>query len=382
MKRIVCVFLAVCLCIALTACGDPTPEKITEETVKIVLVCAGDREEETSQAAAYVEQLKTAAQMIGLKKEQYAVCDGVPDTYENAVEKAVISYIRDGYSIVFGAEAGYASAMKKLAAKYPRVTFVQIGDADETLPNYYAYQVKAYEGAYLCGLVAGEFSKSGNLGVLTADTTSVQSHQLANAFLLGAQVRKPNAKVFVAALANGGHSSPLSLLSHKDCDGVLIAVDNKEAVDFAKSGGMRVYTALGRADTDTVTYRVTLQHTNQMVNTFQNVLDKQAPYYSRMHVGYADGFLQCENGYEEDNAQATILSNAAKAVFVQGKWDVFAGVKLAWDGTVQAFAETPTAVKDAEGTIRIPAGAGMPASETLTGMDWFMQGITVIDTGA
>ena len=51
-------------------------------------------------------------------------------------------------------------------------------------------------------------------------------------------------------------------------------------------------------------------------------------------------------------------------------------------GTVQAFAETPTAVKDAEGTIRIPAGAGMPASETLTGMDWFMQGITVIDTGA
>ena len=78
--------------------------------------------------------------------------------------------------------------------------------------------------------------------------------------------------------------------------------------------------------------------------------------------------------------QAYMLSDAAKTYLKKGEWNVFAGVKLAWDGTVNMFAESPAAVKDTEGTVRIPAGAGTPTAETLNGMDWWMQGITVLNT--
>ena len=98
-----------------------------------------------------------------------------------------------------------------------------------------------------------------------------------------------------------------------------------------------------------------------------------------MRVGYADGFLHGENGFEEDSADGYIVPDAAKTFFMKEQWDVFSGVKLAWDSTVATFAETPTAVKDAEGKIRIPAGAGIPTDETLSGMDWWMQGVTVTE---
>ena len=91
------------------------------------------------------------------------------------------------------------------------------------------------------------------------------------------------------------------------------------------------------------------------------------------------GELLRENGFEEDSADGYIVPDAAKTFFMKEQWDVFSGVKLAWDSTVATFAETPTAVKDAEGNIRIPAGAGIPTDETLSGMDWWMQGVTVIE---
>ncbi|MBP3381653.1 MAG: BMP family ABC transporter substrate-binding protein [Clostridia bacterium] len=380
MKRYMCILLGICFLISLTACGDPTPQKIDEETVKIVVICDGDAEDETSQAAAYETQLQTAAQMMGLQEEQYEVCDGIAESDSSFTEKAAVTYIKDGYSIVFGAEAGYAPVMKKLAAKYPRVTFVQIGDADASLPNYYAYHVKTYEGAYLCGLVAGGFAKTGKLGMLAEDLTTPETHQMANAFLLGAQVRKPQATLFVtAAKGTTDYASPLSQLVHKECEGVLITVDSKEAVDYAKESNMRLYTVYGRPNTDDVAYRVEIRHQGQMADTFQAVLSGKTPYYNHMRVGYADGFLQGENGFEEDSADGYIVPDAAKTFFMKEQWDVFSGVKLAWDSTVATFAETPTAVKDAEGNIRIPAGAGIPTDETLSGMDWWMQGVTVIE---
>jgi len=135
-------------------------------------------------------------------------------------------------------------------------------------------------------------------------------------------------------------------------------------------------------------------------DTLQAILSKDTPYYNDMYVGYAEGFLQCEAGIEETVRQnpeelvqqedetgaaetvagdAFLVPSEVQKLLFKGKWDVFSGVTLAWDGVAFAFAETPAAVKDAEGTVRIPAGAGLPTKETLSGMNWFMQGVTVYD---
>ncbi len=377
MKRIFCIWLAICFCISLTACGDTTPTEINEKNLKAVVICAGDAAQETSQAAVFAQELQTTAQMLGLQEEQVAVCGGIAANDKKAVEEAVRTYIKDGYSVIFGAEEGYAPIVKKLAAKFPRVTFAQIGDADETLPNFYAYRLKAYEGAYICGLVAAKFAENDTLGMLASDVNSAASRQMANAFLLGARVIRPTATLLVAQADTATYRVAVAALDERQCSGVFMPMDFKAAIDLASRSGLRVYTMFGKPDTETVLYSVTPRHRNQLVDTIQAVLSKTQPYYNNMQLGYADGFLQGTAGVEEGLSDVDMLPAAAQKVLVRKNWDVFSGVSLVWDGTVNAFAQTPTAVTDAQGNVRIPAGAGMPSAETLRNMDWWIEGISL-----
>lgn len=384
MKRIFCFFMAALLLVSFTACGDPTPEEINEKTLKVVMLCSGDAEVKTSQAAAYAAQLKAAAEMVQVKDAQYELCDGIAPNNPALIEDAVLTYIKDGYSVVCGTSAGYASAMKKLAKAYPRVTFVQVGEADETLPNYYAYNLKTYEGAYLCGLTAGFFTENDTLGMLVSETESVEVHQMANAFLLGARVKSPEATLKLAVAANEEESRTAAYaLSLEGCDGVLVTNDSPAAIDFLREGETRVYTVYGQPEMDEwVTYAVTVTHQNQLGDTLQAVLSADKPYYNGMYVGFADGFLECHNGFDKEGVagDAFLVPSEAQTLLRKVKWDVFSGIKLAWDGSAFAFAETPAAVRDADGNVRIPAGAGIPTKDTLAGMNWWMQGVSVLQS--
>ncbi len=378
MKRFFCVLLAICFCVSLTACSDPTPPEINKKNLKILLVCEGEVAQETSQAAIYASELQEVAQSFGIDTQRIMISDGITAANVAFVESVMRSYIKDGYRVVFGVEEGYAEATKKLAAEFPYVTFIQVGEADASLPNFFAYQVKGYEGAYLCGLVAGELSEGGNLGMIAANTNSAQTRQMANAFLLGARVRKPQATLVVTAANISTYRTVVTALEEQDCEGVLVTNDCADTVDFAKNAGMRVYTALGPYDDEMVTFNVAAQHRNQWTDTLQALLFNATPYYNDMRVGYAEGFLQCRRGFEQETDTVyTFLVKAAQTMLIKGTWDVFSGVSLTWDSIVQAFAETPTALKDTSGTIRIAAGAGVPTTETLRGMDWWLEGITV-----
>lgn len=383
MKRVFCVVMAVLLCVALTACGDPTPKEITEQTLKVAIICAGDSQVETSQATAYAQQLQNAAQMVQLQSGQYAICDGISPNNAALAEEAIRDCIEDGFGVVCGTAAGYAPAMKKLAAEYPRVTFVQVGEADETLPNYYAYQVKTYEAAYFCGLVAGFHTQSGKLGMIVSETESVEAHQMANAFLLGVQVKKPDATLLVQkAFAEEENRVAANNLYLEGCDGILVTTDSAEALSFLGEGGIRTYVVYGQPEMkDTVGYAVTVTHQNQLGDTLQAVLSKQKPYYNNMYVGYADGFLQCQSGFDGGGSNDAVSVPAeVQKLLRKGTWDVFSGVKLAWDGMAYMFAETPAAIRDADGNVRIAAGAGIPTAETLNGMNWWMQGVSVLQS--
>ncbi len=377
MKRFFCVLFAVILCISLAACGSPTPKEINEKTVKIVVVCEGDEQEETSQAAVYAAELEAVASAMGIEEEQLTVCDGISAADSAFAEAAIRSYIKEGYSIVFGTLPGYAVATKKLAAEFPRVTFIQVGDADASLPNFYAYRLKMYEGAFLCGLAAGKTAAGDMFGMVASSIDSIETHQMANAFLLGARVGKPQATLKVAQGDVTTYATAISALQQQGCEGLLMTIDSEDAIDFAESADLRIYTVFGRPDTDIVDFSVTVHHRNQLGDTVQAVLSHVTPYYNNIQVGYADGFLQCVQGFDEEGNDVTALVRALQAVLSKGTWDVFSGVKLAWDATVQAFAPTPAAIKDTDGTVRIAAGAGLPTAETLNGMDWWMEGVSV-----
>lgn len=376
MKRMFCIALAIVLCVVFTACGDPTPAEINQKTIKVVLVCAGDAKDPQTQAAAYAAQLQNAAEMVELKDTQYTVCDGVATTNSALAEDAVRKYIKDGYSVVIATETGYAPAMKRLAAEYPRVTFVQVGAADETLPNYYAYRLKSYEGAYMCGLVAGCSTDKTTFGMIATSLETAEAHQLANAFLWGVQVTKPTATLLVVKKGED-YLSAVATMKNNKCGGVLVTTDHPQTVTSLQEGNIPVYTVYGNCDMEAVTCRVVSYARNQLGDTLQALLTDGKPSYNNMSVGYADGFLSCDIGPAAD-VEGRTMTEAMKKIFLSGKWDVFSGTRLVWDMHVGDFAQSPVACKDTEGTVRILAGANTPVNELLDEMFWWAEGIKII----
>lgn len=388
MKRVLSLLLIAVLCLSMTACGfgDPTPEEINFETLKVGVICTTDEEDDATEAAAYTEQILTAVKGVGLEKDQVIVYTDVSTTNSALAEEAIEECIREGCAVIFGTSTGFETAMKAKAAAYPRVTFVGLGSADSTLSNYFAFRIKMYEGAYLSGLIAGIQSKEGKLGMIApAGATDAETCQIANAFLLGARVEKPAATLTListgAAQSESKEDAAVKTLQDAGCDMVLIATKGSAARTAAVDADMKVFTlsTMPDANTTALLYSVMPRLTDMFVDTMQMVLSDEAPYFNDMYVGYADGFLQCQAGSstsEDENVGDTyVLPGAVQRLMVTGNWDVFSGEALDWE--LGELTKKPAAVKDAEGNEKIAASTGVPTKDTLDGMTWLAEGITV-----
>src|SRR5437764_12823079 len=128
---------------------------------------------------------------------QHALGSKVQTTYKENVangaqlQQTVASLVNDGYKMIFGTSYGFFD--KKLAAKYPDVTFEQATGTDRA-KNLSEYFGAAEDTVFLSGMAAGAATKKGNIGFVVAyPIPEVIRH--ANAFALGARPMHPGAKV-------------------------------------------------------------------------------------------------------------------------------------------------------------------------------------------
>lgn len=387
MKRILSVLLIAALCLSLTACGSFTD--LTEDDfgddLRIGIVSTTDADDSYSEAAAFHEQILSAVKSLGLTEQQLSVRDDISTTNSALAEEAIETCLKEGCSIIFGTSAGFATAMKNKAAAYPDVTFVGLGDPDSSLTNYYAFHIKMYEGAYLSGLIAGIQSKEGKLGMIApAAVNDPQTCQIANAFLLGARVQKPEATLTLlstgAAESESKEREAVTALKEAGCDMLLIATKGSKAVEAATDAGMKCFTMYTMPDTsnEAVLYSVMPRLTDVFVDTVQAVLSEQPPYFTNMYVGYRDGLLHCRAGTvssEEVVGDTYVLPGAVQNLMLTEEWDVFSGEAVQWK--LGELTRIPAAVKNAAGEQKIAASAGAPSYETLSAMTWLMEGVTV-----
>ena len=107
------------------------------------------------------------------------------------LDSTVASLVNDGYQMIFGTSYGFFD--KKLAARYPNVTFEQATGTDRA-KNLAEYFGAAEDTIFLSGMAAGAATKKGNIGFVVAyPIPEVIRH--ANAFALGARLMHPGAKV-------------------------------------------------------------------------------------------------------------------------------------------------------------------------------------------
>ena len=121
------------------------------------------------------------------------------------IKPAVELFIRRGFNIIMGSTYGYSEAFKELAEKYPNVAFLNAAGATNS-SNLQSFFGRSYETAYLCGMVAGAMSKSGDLGIVAAHPLGLVNWEV-NAYLLGA--RKMNPEATVRVIYTGEWSDPV-----------------------------------------------------------------------------------------------------------------------------------------------------------------------------
>jgi basic membrane lipoprotein Med (substrate-binding protein (PBP1-ABC) superfamily) len=100
-------------------------------------------------------------------------------------------------SIIFGDAFGSEEAVRRVAAKYPKIAFVFGSGGGPAEPNMSVFDNWIQEPAYLCGMLAGGMTKTNKIGVVAAMPIP-EVNRLVNAFIAGAKFTNPNAKVMVS----------------------------------------------------------------------------------------------------------------------------------------------------------------------------------------
>lgn len=99
--------------------------------------------------------------------------------------------------IIFGDAFGNRDAVAKVAAEFPAIAFVFGSDGGPQDPNLAVFDNWIHEPAYLCGLIAGQLTKSNTVGVVAAMPIP-EVNRLINAFIQGVKEVNPEAKVLVS----------------------------------------------------------------------------------------------------------------------------------------------------------------------------------------
>lgn len=255
-RRIIFAGIAVAGLIGLSACGKK------EEPVKPAAKAEASKPAALKIAFAYVGPVgdggwtfahdngrKAAIQEFG-DRIQTSFVENVPESAD--AERVIRDMASQGNKLIFGTTFGYMEPMLKVAGEFKDVRF-EHATGFKTAENMRAYDVRAYEGAYVAGVIAGKMTKSNTLGFVASIPIPEVVRNI-NAFTLGAQSVNPKVKTKVVwvnkwfdpgkeaeaatALINGGADI---LLQNTDSSAVLQTAEKMGKYAFGWDSDMTAY---------------------------------------------------------------------------------------------------------------------------------------------
>lgn len=103
----------------------------------------------------------------------------------------------EGVELIVGDAYGTEQICRRVAADFPKTAFTMGSAAGVTEPNFSTFYGVTTEAAFLAGMLAASFSKTGKIGVVAGPATP-STYGLLNAYRAGAKEAKPSV-VFKAA---------------------------------------------------------------------------------------------------------------------------------------------------------------------------------------
>jgi len=100
------------------------------------------------------------------------------------------------YDLIVGEAFGNEEAVRRVARDYPEIPFVFGSGLGPAEPNFSVFDNWIHEPAYLSGLIAGNLTESGTIGVV-AGYPVPEVNRIVNAFITGVEEANPDAEVLV-----------------------------------------------------------------------------------------------------------------------------------------------------------------------------------------
>ena len=154
MKKILSLVLALCLVLALAACGSKTETPKAGTDLKLGFIFLHD--ENSTYDLNFMNGAKEAIANLGLTEDQYIFRTNIPEgqeCYDAAAELADA-----GCTIIFADSFGHEPYIIQAAKEFPNVQFCHSTGTrahTEGLSNYHNAFAAIYQGRYLAGVAAG-----------------------------------------------------------------------------------------------------------------------------------------------------------------------------------------------------------------------------------
>ena len=108
-------------------------------------------------------------------------------------EKAMEIAIKNGAEILFATSASLIGICRRVSARHPEVKIFNCS-VNMPYPEVFTYDCRLYEAKFIAGVIAGAMNRTDEIGYI-ADTPGVGIPAEINAFALGVQVTRPNARI-------------------------------------------------------------------------------------------------------------------------------------------------------------------------------------------
>jgi basic membrane protein A len=276
-------------------------------------------------------------------------------------ERVIRQLASGGCKLIFTTSFGYMDATIKVAKRFPNVYF-EHATGYKRAKNVATYMMRAYQGRYLAGIVAGKMTKTNVAGYVAAFPIPEVVRGI-DAFTLGMRSVNPKATVRViwtsswydpgkereAAEALIGQGADV-LTHHTDSTAVVQAAEAKHVWSIGYHSDMSKFgpkTELTASTHDWRGYYVS------RVKAVLNGTWKSTATWG----GLKEGMVKMAPFNAAVPASVRKLVADATAAIEAGKLHPFAGP-----------------IKDQDGKVRIPAGRNMTDKELLS-MDWYVLGV-------
>ena len=391
MKKIIALLVVVMMVLSLVACSAGTSEDSVD--FKVGAIYINSKNDTAGYTYAHHNGITTAMKELGLNVDtQLVIVDEVPEDDEQ-VRAAIDTLVGEGCNIIFGISFGYINAMEAAAAEYTDVIFSHGTGYKSNDTNFNNYFGRAYQARYLAGIAAGlKTLETGNnnVGYVAAfGTDYAETASGINGFALGVQAANPNASVYVKTLGAWADETnesafAVELINSYNCGVISQHCDSAQPQKAAENAGVFGcgYNSDMTADAPKAHLTAAIWNWNVYYRTAMEAAmncGEASNFVSTMggsayYGGLAEGFVDVSPLSDNCAAGTQEIIDEVKALMVEGKWDVFSGVKLEIANGTVTMVDAP--LMDNQGNEIVAAGGPSVEDGVITGtMNYYVAGV-------